>query len=160
MIRRPPISTRTYTLLPYAALFRSDAHGYPSRVVTAMRGGRYVLLEAGGTGCPGCPAPGSRARYDDQGRLTEINQTRITRDGGGAIQTIEAPASGWPSLALHYQASGHRQSWYSKATGTETTRFSKQHHPVERRFANGDTWRYTYDARERPDRKRTRLNSR
>src|SRR3546814_8303189 len=94
MIRRPPISTRTYTLLPYAALFRSDAHGYPSRVVTAMRGGRYVLLEAGGTGCPGCPAPGSRARYDDQGRLTEINQTRITRDGGGAIQTIEAPASG------------------------------------------------------------------
>src|SRR3546814_12251078 len=63
---------------------------------------------------------------------------------------MEAPASGWPSLALHYQASGHRQSWYSKATGTETTRFSKQHHPVERRFANGDTWRYTYDARDRP----------
>src|SRR3546814_10769745 len=27
MIRRPPISTRTYTLLPYTALFRSSAQG-------------------------------------------------------------------------------------------------------------------------------------
>src|SRR3546814_16377594 len=66
----------------------TDAHGNPSRFVTAMRGGRYVLLDAGGTGCPGCPAPGRRARHADQGRLTQINQTRMTRAGGRPITNI------------------------------------------------------------------------
>src|SRR3546814_8346264 len=39
MIRRPPISTRTYTLFPYTTLFRSRQHHRPrSRPAAAMRG--------------------------------------------------------------------------------------------------------------------------
>src|SRR3546814_11071746 len=39
MIRRPPRSTRTYTLFPYTTLFRSAALNLSSRVVGEGRGG-------------------------------------------------------------------------------------------------------------------------
>src|SRR3546814_1863025 len=37
MIRRPPRSTRTDTLLPYTTLFRSLSHGGPIRFQTELR---------------------------------------------------------------------------------------------------------------------------
>src|SRR3546814_1335985 len=50
MIRRPPRSTRTYTLFPYTTLFRSGPH---HRVVLADAGGEGERVEAahdGGVG--------------------------------------------------------------------------------------------------------------
>src|SRR3546814_3255610 len=44
MIRRPPRSTRTYTLLPYTSLFRSRAAGVPAR------GAGGVVAAGGGSG--------------------------------------------------------------------------------------------------------------
>src|SRR3546814_10759422 len=43
MIRRPPRSTRTYTLFPYTTLFRSLA-GRPVRVVAPFLAGRLARL--------------------------------------------------------------------------------------------------------------------
>src|SRR3546814_10651087 len=37
MIRRPPISTRTYTLFPYTTLFRSDRCGHDDGDAAAQR---------------------------------------------------------------------------------------------------------------------------
>jgi len=130
----------------------TNAQGGQTRFVTAMRGGRHVLRQADGAGCPGCPAPGSRAHYNRKGQLTGINQTRIDRDDSGAIKALHVTPAGWPALSLRYQSSGHRTAWHSSVTGTETMRFDPRHRPAQRRFANGDIWRYAYDAQGRPKR--------
>src|SRR3546814_17371658 len=64
MIRRPPRSTRTYTLFPYTTLFRSHRH------VSGQGDGRWFSVLSGGdgggvAGTPGFGAPtgaGDRAR--------------------------------------------------------------------------------------------------
>ncbi|HEU0229126.1 MAG TPA: DUF2235 domain-containing protein [Burkholderiaceae bacterium] len=145
---RPPSPDRT-------GLTRvTDADGQRSQFITAVKGGRHVLLDAEGAGCSGCPAPGTHAQYDELGRLTEVNGTRIERDVSGAITSVAPSGMGWPALALHYQANGRRASWTSAVTGTEHTRFDAAHRPVRREFANGDVWEYDYDAHGRPVRLR------
>lgn len=145
---RPPSPDRT-------GLTRvTDADSRRSQFITAVKGGRHVLLDAEGAGCSGCPAPGTHAKYDDLGRLTEINGTRIERDASGAITTVVPSGMGWPALALRYQTNGRRASWRSAVTGTEHTRFDAAHRSVRREFANGDVWEYDYDAHGRPVRLR------
>src|SRR3546814_15403407 len=48
MIRRPPRSTRTYTLLPYTTLFRSAADFNTSRTVRQTQGGVVYERDMGG----------------------------------------------------------------------------------------------------------------
>src|SRR3546814_2748966 len=38
MMRRPPISTRTYTLFPYTTLFRSSISAHPAAVAATTKG--------------------------------------------------------------------------------------------------------------------------
>src|SRR3546814_3040593 len=47
MIRRPPRSTRTDTLFPYTALFRSSARGLAGRALGVTRFAPVSLVEAG-----------------------------------------------------------------------------------------------------------------
>lgn len=128
----------------------SDAAGRETRFTTAIRGGRHVLLRTEGAGCAGCPAPGTEAQYDAQGRMTRINGTRLARDPTGAITALSVSGSGWPGLAFRYQAGGQRAAWESAATGTEHTHFDAGRRPAQRVFANGDVWAYAYDAHGRP----------
>src|SRR3546814_17688251 len=44
LIRRPPISTRTDTLLPYTTLFRSMLLGYPVAFALAANGFLFGLI--------------------------------------------------------------------------------------------------------------------
>lgn len=128
----------------------TNAAGRHSQFTIAARNGRYVLLGADGAGCPGCPAPGTHARYDDQGRLAALNNLRIHRDASGSINALAMSGMGWPALTLHYQADGRRASWESAGTGAEHLRFDAAHRPVRREFANGDVWAYAYDTHGRP----------
>src|SRR3546814_11474244 len=48
MIRRPPRSTRTDTLLPYTTLFRSAGTGIDFNLVAGIAEQRYRQFEAGG----------------------------------------------------------------------------------------------------------------
>lgn len=115
----------------------------------AVRGGRYVLTRVSGAGCPACAAPGTEALYDEQGRLLAINGTHITRGAGGHITALSPHAPGWPGLTLHYQSSGRRQAWQATLTGTEHLQYNSRHLPAQRRFQNGDTVSYAYDAQGR-----------
>src|SRR3546814_10826294 len=64
MIRRPPRSTRTDTLFPYTALFRSHSPKPHSRLASPRRSyspGRFTRIRGSGgafTGC--CPMPTRR----------------------------------------------------------------------------------------------------
>lgn len=128
----------------------TNASGEKTTFHTARKGGRHVLTRVSGAPCPGCAAPGSQARYDDRGRLVHINGTDIFRTATGAVERISEPSGGWPGLILRYGAQASRSSWSSTLTGTEHTRFDAKLRPVERTFANGDQWRYRYDAAGRP----------
>src|SRR3546814_6180320 len=65
MIRRPPGSTRTYTLFPYTTLFRS-----PEKTARAHRGGLSRLHPA----TPHCRACGARPRSTHRLRHTPHNR--------------------------------------------------------------------------------------
>jgi len=123
-----------------------DAHNRETRFRTSLQGGRHVLLEAGGDGCPGCAAPGSAGRYDIHGRLIHINGMAIRRHASGRIRQLAPVAPGWPGLALDYNQEGLRTSWRSMPTGTERTIYDAQRRPLRRLFGNGGHWDYSYDA--------------
>lgn len=127
-----------------------NADGHATRFHTAIRSGRHVLTRVDGSGCSGCAATGTRADYDDAGRLVAINGTTIKRDANGAIQRLEPALTGWPGLVLGYTAEGLRDYWHSTATGTETMRYDSHGLPIERRFANGDSVDFRYDVQRRP----------
>src|SRR5690606_9123457 len=116
----------------------------------ALRGGRYVLTKVSGAGCPGCAAADTQAVYDSQGRLLAINGTRVERGPDGRVQALAPHAPGWPGLTLRYQANGRRQAWQTTLTGTDHTHYNSRQLPSQRRFQNGDTVSYTYDAQGRP----------
>lgn len=124
--------------------------GDKTQFLTAIKGGRHVLLRVSGAACPGCAAPGSNASYDGHGRLTSINGTLIRRDASGSIERLQPRVFGWPELALRYLPTGQRTSWSSTPTGVEQTTYNAQQQPAERIFANGDRWQYRYDASGRP----------
>lgn len=128
----------------------TDAQEQPTYFHTAVRGGRYVLTSVEGAGCPGCAAPGTRADYDDNGRLIAVNGTRVQRTRTGAIHTLFPARSGWPDLSMRYNPSGLRDQWHSAVTGTEQVSYDPVGLPVERRFANGDTAFIKYDIQQRP----------
>src|SRR3546814_18399717 len=71
IIRRPPRSTRTYTLFPYTTLFRSWA--YP--LVTAARGSSAVIVAVLDTGA-------------------EAGHVDFDTGGGGSRILLSAPCSG------------------------------------------------------------------
>jgi len=127
-----------------------DASGRKTYFETMIRGGRHLLLAVSGAGCAGCPPPGTRARYDAQGRLLDINGTVLVRDAAGAIRQVRPHASGWPALSLNYHAQGLRQGWSSTLTGMEAIRYNARGLPEQRLFANGDVIHYDYDAAGRP----------
>lgn len=127
-----------------------DAPGHETRFETALRGGRHLLLSASGAGCPTCPAAGTLAQYDPQGRLLSLNGTTLARDADGRIRQVRPYASGWPGLALDYQSNGLRASWASTLTGAETIQYNARRLPQRRQFANGDTVQFDYDAAGRP----------
>src|SRR5690606_30100926 len=128
----------------------TNASGQQTRFHTAIKGGRHVLTQVSGAYCATCPAPGSTARYDAQGRLLHINGTRIQRAANGQPTAVHPRAPGWPGLALHHPEHGRRQSWHSSLTGTEHMLYNPRHLPLQRRFQNGDTHHYQYDAQGRP----------
>lgn len=113
-------------------------------------GERYVLLNAEGAPCPGCPAPGTRAQYDAQGRLTELNGTRMSRDDAGHITRVKPGGPGWPGLAMDYDAGGRRIAWESTLTGQTRTHFDHQGLPARIEYANGDRLAIAYDTQGRP----------
>jgi RHS repeat-associated protein len=130
----------------------TDSGGRLTRLRIARIGGHYRVLRVDGAPCAGCPAPGTRARYDLQGRLLHINGTDLIRRPSGALAAIHAPGSGWPGLELHYGPWGRRSSWASTLTGTENLRYDAHGRLVQRVYANGDRWAYRHDARNRPER--------
>src|SRR3546814_8675898 len=80
MIRRPPRSTRTYTLFPYATLFRAPPQARHAAVEQdALRlgpahraaGGRPVAAERLARQCDG-PAPASRHRGRSEEHTSEL----------------------------------------------------------------------------------------
>lgn len=128
----------------------TDSHQRQTRFETAIRGSRHVLTRVDGAGCAGCAAPGSQASYDSQGRLQEINGTKISRDANGAIRGLAPHGTGWPGLTLTYQADGHRASWHSTVTSTERILYNQLSLPARRIWANGDSVDYRYDPQGRP----------
>lgn len=128
----------------------TSGNGQSSHFHTALRAGRHVLLGVSGDGCPGCAAPGTRARYDVQGRLSHINGTALKRRPSGQIEQLGAPDSGWPGLQMTYQENGLRSSWASTMTGTEHSFYNQRNQPIRRAFSNGDRWDYRYDLAGRP----------
>ncbi|RTZ43329.1 hypothetical protein EKL30_10685 [Candidimonas sp. SYP-B2681] len=124
--------------------------GQQTTFETAIKAGRHVLTRVDGPGCATCAAPGSRASYDPQGRLIEINNTLIQRDASGAIRQLEPTTDGWPGLVLRYHSNGYRASWSSSTTGTERITYKPGPLPVHRVFANGDQVDYHYDVQGRP----------
>lgn len=128
----------------------SNAQGQETRFQITVKGGRPVLTHVSGAGCAGCASPGMHADYDDAGRLTRVNGTRIQRDASGAIQRLLVPDTGWPGLAIDYQSNGLRLGWSSSLTGSERIQYDSKRLPVQRVFANGDSVRYDYDALRRP----------
>ncbi|UYO93823.1 phospholipase effector Tle1 domain-containing protein [Pollutimonas sp. M17] len=127
-----------------------NAQGRETRFETALAGGRHVLTRVSGASCPGCAPPGSRARYDQGGRLLQLDGAALQRDAQGTVREVRPGTPGWPGLALRYHANGSRASWSSSLTGTESIRYNPQGLPGQRLFANGDTVRYEYDALGRP----------
>lgn len=127
-----------------------NAQGRESRYTTQLKNGRYVVTQVQGSPCFGCAAPGTHARYDDKGRLQEINGTQVQRDPQGRLRSLKVHNLGWPGLQLRYSHTGQRKQWEALLTGTEHTHYDPLQRPSLRQFANGDSLRYSYDAQGRP----------
>ncbi|HLU16207.1 MAG TPA: DUF2235 domain-containing protein [Burkholderiaceae bacterium] len=127
----------------------TDGQGRETHVHIALRGRQYRVTAVTGEGCQGCPAPGTRADYDEDGRLVSVNGMGITRTPDGRINVLRPARAGWPGLSLHYDA-GRRTHWHSDITGTEHMQYNAHGLPAKRRFANDDTVRFDYDAQHRP----------
>jgi len=123
----------------------TDGQGRETHVHIALRGRQYRVTAVTGEGCQGCPAPGTRADYDEDGRLVSVNGMGITRTPDGRINVLRPARAGWPGLSLHYDA-GRRTHWHSDITGTEHMQYNAHGLPAKRRFANDDTVRFDLDA--------------
>lgn len=115
-----------------------------------VQGQTARLTAVTGAGCPGCPAPGTRVSYNGLGQLTQVNGTTLRRDTRQRLREVAPAHAGWAGLALHYNAQGQRHAWFSTLTGTETLVYDAQGLPLQRRFAGGGYWQYTYDTQGRP----------
>lgn len=129
-----------------------SADGRQTRFEFGLRAGRYRLLGVDGAPCPGCAAPGSRAVYDGQGRLQQLNGSRMLRSASGELRHLFPEAPGWPGLILDFDEKGRREAWHAAVSGSEKMVFDDRGRPIQRLFANGDEWRYFYDEHGRPAR--------
>src|SRR5690606_37650986 len=120
----------------------ANANGSQTRFEFARLAGRYALLKVDGAACPGCAAPGTRAAYDQHGRLRQINGARILRGPSGELLHLVPQAPGWPGLHFGFDGQGRRKTWGADATGTEETLFDAQGRAVRRRFSDGGEWHY------------------
>src|SRR3546814_20924945 len=86
MIRRPPRSTRTYTLFPYTTLFRSAAAPRPLQpaVVGLLVGERTRRRPVG----EGRPSDGV-VRFDGQAARQEVLQHRARPTGEAVIGAVD-----------------------------------------------------------------------
>lgn len=142
---------------------RSPTHQHPGLTIvsnaqqkatyfhTALRGTQYVLERVEGSECPGCARPGTRAQYDNDGRLVALNHVKLVRHADGTLKQLSANQhAGWPGLQLNYRADGLRSSWHSQLTGTETMVYDQKGRPRKRIFANGDRQQFDYHALGQP----------
>lgn len=132
--------------------WQSDPSENTTQIHFDMQGQIARLTAVTGAGCPGCPAPGTRASYDRLGQLTQVNGTTLQRDAGQRLRAIAPAHAGWAGLALKYNAQGQRHTWLSSLTGTETLVYDAHGLPLQRRFAGGGYWQYTHNILGRPTR--------
>src|SRR3546814_20297717 len=93
MIRRPPRSTRTYTLFPYTTLFRSEARlRRPARPLPARRRARLRRPGGGGLGGGAGKFPLTQLRLSSICDLAKASQPS-PRWGEGAAKSL-APLAG------------------------------------------------------------------
>src|SRR3546814_12941081 len=94
MIRRPPRSTRTDTLVPYTTLFRSAAAAQagvrPDRLAAAVQ--RPAARPAPGAAAAG-RAAGGKARRGDAARAASQGQGPLAPAGSGGCQDTGASAA-------------------------------------------------------------------
>src|SRR3546814_20240573 len=84
MIRRPPRSTRTYTLFPSTTLFRSDGAALIDLVANASRFGRADIGLVSGAGRPHRQIFGGRRFIFVGARRHVLAIGRLYRGGGVA----------------------------------------------------------------------------
>src|SRR3546814_20580892 len=82
MIRRPPRSTRTYTLFPYTTLFRSQAHGAGAREQP-----EHDLGKTEGAVRLGDQVVGAERHLEAAAQGTALDQ----RDRGGGVLELAVP---------------------------------------------------------------------
>src|SRR3546814_20300109 len=101
MIRRPPRSTRTDTLVPYTTLFRSAAAAQagvrPDRLAAAVQ--RPAARRAPGAAAAD-RAAGGEARRGDPARGASQGQGHLALAGGGGRQVTGASAGDGASRRL------------------------------------------------------------
>ncbi|MBP6019639.1 MAG: DUF2235 domain-containing protein [Burkholderiaceae bacterium] len=127
-----------------------NANQQTTLFTTQVRNDRYLISQVSGAPCSGCAAPDTLASYDNQGQLQELHGVKLRRDPKGKLRGISVTGQGWPDLNMEYLPSGQRSAWTSTLTGAEHMSYDTQGRPNQRRFANGDTTTYHYDAQGRP----------
>lgn len=127
----------------------TDGNGQHTSFVWRRVHGRYLLESVKGHGCIGCAAPGLRAAYDGQGRLSYINGLHIARYPNGMPARLSLPNGPWPGLQLHYDRQGRGIFWSSILTGSQHIQYNSKGLPTTQTFANGVRWSYEYDAQQR-----------
>jgi YD repeat-containing protein len=155
-----PDDTRDRVQLQYASVAGVDlsnagvtrihsVQGF-TEIYWARRGPRYVVTHVRGDGCPGCPTAGLTASYDAAGRVIGLNRLQMERGADGLLKKLRTDTLGWPGLQLGFGTDGRLSWWTSAVTGREIRKRDESGHVTERRFANGDVWRYAYNARGKP----------
>src|SRR5699024_3840699 len=125
-------------------------NGETTDITTRLTPKGYRITRVKGSGCLGCPTPGTLANYDAKGNLQQINNTLIKRNAQGNINELAVAHSGWETLTLRYDANGQEVAWFSQLTGWETIKRNANGQAIQRKFANGDKVTVTYDAQQRP----------
>ncbi len=129
----------------------TGSNGRQQLVSFRRRGNDYLLLDRHNVGDP---PPGSAISYQTSGRLAAIGGLTL-QWGAGGLQGVQPHAPGWPGLSLRYE---HRHSpqplrgygWQTRATGLTTILGDASGRPAQRRHANGDALRVSYDPQGRP----------
>src|SRR3546814_20981125 len=84
MVRRPPITTRTDTVVPYTTLLRWAAEGIAAAAGGACRSAPPAGGRAKRPACDaGLPRPDPRAANADRGPSCSASATRPAGDGSG-----------------------------------------------------------------------------
>ena len=127
-----------------------QANGNHTRFLFQWINGRPRLHAVSADPCPGCAAPGTRARYTQYGELKQVNKLSILRTPQGHIRQLNPQQSGWPGLQLHFNRQGKLQRWFSSLTGNTILSRTENGLPARRTFASGHIWQYQYDGAQRP----------